>query len=123
MRHQDLRALLEVGGDGDERQLALGREQIADHVAAHEEIELAEQQQKTAVRLRAAGDDRHLEPIFRVSSIGEGLVEAASRGVREPIGAELHLVERERGAGEAEKPSQSGNHREAHRFPKPGGPA
>ena len=36
-------ALLEVGGDRDERQLALGREEIADHVAAHEEIELAEQ--------------------------------------------------------------------------------
>ena len=106
MRHQDLRALLEVGRDRGERQVGLGRQEIADHVAAHEELELAEQQE-AAVRLRAAGRDGHVEPVFLVSSVGQRLVEAAGGRVGEPVGAEAHPVERERGAGPAADPASA----------------
>src|ERR1700722_4705898 len=41
MRHESLRTLLEVGGDGDEGSLRLDREEIPDHVAAIVEFELA----------------------------------------------------------------------------------
>ena len=107
MGHEDLRALLEVGGDGDERQLGLGREEVADHVAAHEEVELAEQQQEAAVRLRAARHDGHVEAVLLVGAVGERLIEAAGRRVGQPVGAKAHLVEREGGRREAEEAGQS----------------
>jgi hypothetical protein len=61
------------------------------NVAAHEEFELAEQEKKTAIHLRAAGHNRHVETVLRIGAVGHGLKESARLRVRQPIGAELHL--------------------------------
>ena len=49
MRHEALRVLLEIGGDGQRRDIVLDCEEVADHVAAHEELDLAGDQQHAAV--------------------------------------------------------------------------
>ena len=109
MRHENLRRLLEVRGDRDERKLRLCREAIADLVAAHEEFDLAEQEQQGAVRLGAAGNDRDIEPVFLVSAVGCGLIKSARLRLREPVRAELHLVERQRRLGQADNGSGHGS--------------
>src|ERR1700722_19447541 len=114
MRHESLRTLLEVGGDGDEWNLRLGREEIPDHVAAHVKFELARQQQQRAVGLWAAWNDGDVESILGVSAVGRRLKEAARRRIGQPIGAELHLVERQRRPTEAEQSHQGSKHRQSH---------
>src|ERR1700722_6045392 len=114
MRHESLRTLLEVGGDGDEWNLRLGREEIPDHVAAHVKFELARQQQQRAVGLWAAWNDGDVESILGVSAVGRRLKEAARRRIGQPIGAELHLVERQRRPSEAEQSHQGRKHRQSH---------
>ena len=47
------------------------RQKIADHVAAHEEFDLAGDQQHAAVRLRAARQDRDVEPVFGVGAVDQ----------------------------------------------------
>ena len=53
MGHEALGVLLEVGGHRDRRDVVLRVEEIADHVAAHEELDLAGDEQHAAVRTRA----------------------------------------------------------------------
>ncbi len=59
-------------------------EEVADHIAAHEELDLPGDQQHAAVRLRAALFDRHVEPIFGVGAVGHGLVITARFRIGEP---------------------------------------
>ena len=106
--------LLEVGGNGDQGNLQLGREEIPDHVAAHVKFELAIQQQQRPVGLRAARNDGDVESISGVSAVGRRLKEAARRRICQPIGAEFHSVERERRPSEAEQSHQGSKHRQSH---------
>ena len=114
MRHEDLRVLLEVGGDRDGRNVVLHREEIADHVAAHEELDLAGDEQHAAVRHRAALHDRDVEAVFGVGPVDERLIIAAGLGVGDPIGAEGHLVGGEGRRRESNRPRQRRDHRNAH---------
>jgi hypothetical protein len=56
-------------------------------------IDLAGEQQLAVRRLRPALRDGHVEAVFLVSAVGEGLVEAAMLGLGEPVGAEGDLGE------------------------------
>jgi hypothetical protein len=114
MRHQDLRRFLEVRGDRDQRQLAFGAEEIADLVAAHEEFDPAEQQHQRPVGLRATGNDGDVEPVFFIRSVRRGLIDAAGLRVGEPVGGELHLVQRGSRRGEAGDSGQSRKCCKAH---------
>ena len=61
---------------------------------AHEEVELADRQQDAVVHVRPARHDGDVEAVALVGAVGERLVEAAMLGLRHPVGAERHLVER-----------------------------
>ena len=112
MKH--LRVLLEVGGDDDGRDVLFDREKIADHVAAHEKLDLSGNQQHAAVRLRAALHDRHVEPVFGVGAVDERLEVAAGLGIGEPVGPESDLVERKSGACESNEAGEPGQGGDAH---------
>ena len=84
--------------------VVLHRQEIADHVAAHEELDLAGDQQHAAVRGRAALQNGDVEPVFGVSPVDQRLVIAAGLGIGDPIGAEGHLVEGEGRSGESRSP-------------------
>ena len=88
--------------------------EIPDHVAAHVEVELAVQQQQRPVGLRAAWNDGDVESILGVSAVGRRLKEAARRRIGQPVGAELHLVERQGRPSEAEQSHQGSKHRQSH---------
>ena len=96
MRHHDLRVLLEVGGDDDERHVLFDRVEVEQQIAAHVEVELAGGEQQAIVGLRTALHDGHVEAVFLVSAVGDRLIIAAVFGLGEPVGAVGHLVERER---------------------------
>ena len=117
MRHEDLRVFLEVGGDRDGRDVVLHRQEIADHVAAHEELDLAGDQEHAAVRRRAALEDGDVQAVFGVSPVDESLVIAAGLRIGDPIGAEGHLVEGEGRSGEPDRPRQRRHDRNAHTNP------
>ena len=68
---------------------------------AHEEVELADRQQEPVVHVRPARHDGHIESVFPVSAVGQRLIVAAVLGLRQPVGAERHLVERLRGCAVA----------------------
>ena len=106
---QHLRVLLEDRRDLDHRNVLLDRREGADQVALHVELDLVGQQQRLVGGLRAALDDRDLQPVFLVGAVGDRLVEAAVLAFGQPVGAEGDLVEilrrrlageRGRGAGE-----------------------
>ena len=70
----------------------------AEH-AAHVELDLAGDQQRPVGGLRAALADGDVEAVLRVGAVGDGLVEAAVLGLRQPVGAEGDLVLRQRRGG------------------------
>ncbi len=61
------------------------------HVAAHVEVDLAGQQQRTAGDLRPALHDLHVEAASRIGAVRERLVVAAMLGLGEPVRPEGHL--------------------------------
>ncbi len=67
-------------------------------LAAHVEVELAGSEQDAVVGLRTALHDRHVEAVFGVGAVRDGLIIAAMLGLGEPVGAERDLV-----GGEAPK--------------------
>ncbi len=93
MRDQHLRVLLEHGGDGKGRNVALDSVEALQRVGAHEEVELAGQQQHAVVHVGSARHDGDVEPIAAIGAVGERLVMPAVLGLRHPVGAEGHLVE------------------------------
>ena len=107
MRHETLRILLEVGGDSNRRNIVLDGEEIADHVAAHEELDLAGDQQHAPVRGWAALQDRDVKPVFLVGAVDQSLVIAAGLRIGEPVGPEGHLVERQGRLGQARRQTRS----------------
>ena len=94
MRQQHLRVFLEHRGDRDGRHILLDRVEGLQRIGAHEEIDLADRQQDAVVHIRPAGHDGDVEAVFPVGAVGDRLIEAAMLGLRHPIGAERHLVER-----------------------------
>ena len=119
MRHHDLRILLEIRRDDDDRQVLLDRVEVDEHVAAHVEIDLAGGQQQAVVGLRAALQDRHVEAVFRVGAVDHRLIIAAVLGLGEPVGAERHLVERERRTRQRQARPDRPRPQNAY-FPSPG---
>ena len=96
------------------RNVVLSVEKIADHVAAHEEFDLAGDQQHAAVRRRAARHDGDVEAVFLVSAVDQRLVVAARFRVGEPVGGERHLVEREGRLCQSRRARQRGDDPSAH---------
>ena len=94
MRHQDLRILLEQGGDGQRRDVLLDGIEALQRVGAHEEVELADRHQDAIVHVRPARHDGHIEAICAISAVSKRLIEAAMLGFRHPVGAEGNPVER-----------------------------
>ena len=117
MRHEDLWIFLEVGGHDDGRNILLHVKKIADHVAAHEEFDLAGDQQHGPVRHRAALENRHVEPVFGVRAVDERLVVTAGLRIGDPVGPEGDLIERGGRPGERHRPRQSSQDRNAHMDP------
>ena len=101
MRHQNDRILLEQRGDRQRRHVLLDRGERLNHVRAHVEIDAAGGEQQPVVRLRPARQDFHLEPVFRVGAVHDGLIETAMLGLGQPVGSERDLVRGERGRGES----------------------
>ena len=62
--------------------------------AAHEEVELAGNQQHAVVVVRAARHDGDVEPVFPVGAVGHGLEKSAVLGLGDPVGSERDLVQR-----------------------------
>ena len=117
MRHENLRAFLEVRGHRDKGKLALGAKEIADLIAAHEEIQLAVEKHQRPVRLGATRNDGHIEPVLGISAVNQRLVKAARLRVGHPVGAKLHLVEGERRLRPADQPRQRRHYRQSHPTP------
>ena len=93
MGQENLRILLEDGGDRDQRHVVGDRVERLQRVRAHEEVELAGGQEDAVVGVGAAGNDGDVEAIFRVGAVGDRLEEAAMFGLRDPVGSKRHLVE------------------------------
>ena len=106
-----------MGGHGDGRNVVLDGQEIADHVAAHEELDLAGDQQHAPVRHGAALENCDVQPVFRVSAVNERLVVTAGLWIGDPVGAERNLVQRQGWSGERNRPGQRRHHRNAHMHP------
>ena len=94
MGQQDLRILLEDGGDRDHRHIIGDRIERHQRVGGHEKVELAGNQQHAVVVVGAAGHDGDVEPVFPVGAVGRGLEESALLGLGHPIGSKRDLVQR-----------------------------
>ena len=73
-------------------QVLVDRVEGEQQVAAHVEIELAGGEHEAIVGLRPARHNGHVETVFGVCSIDQGLIIAAVLGLGEPVGAEGDLV-------------------------------
>ena len=71
MRQEDLRILLEDGGDRHHRHVVGDRIERQQRVRAHEEIELAGDQQHAVVVVGAARHDGDVEAVFLVGAVGD----------------------------------------------------
>jgi hypothetical protein len=96
MGHQHLRLLLEGGGDDLDRDVLLDGGEGLKHVSAHVEVDLAGQQQRAVVHLRAALGDGDIEAAGGIGAVGDRLIEAAMLGLGEPVGAEGDLPRQQR---------------------------
>jgi hypothetical protein len=95
MAHQNLRLFLEMRGDDLERNVLLDGREGLQHVAAHVEIDLAGQHQRTAGNLRSALHDRDLETACLVGAVGNRLIVSAMLRLGQPVGAEGDLFQGE----------------------------
>jgi hypothetical protein len=93
MGQEDLRILLEDGGDRDHRHVVGDRVERLQRVRGHEEIDLAGGQEDAVVGVGTAGNDGDVEAVFLVGAVGDRLEEAAMLGLRDPVGSERDLVE------------------------------
>ena len=94
MGEEDLRILLEDGGDRDHRHIVGDRIERHQRVRGHEEVELAGDQQHAVVVVGAARHDGDVEPVFPVGAVGRGLEKSAVLGFGHPVGSERDLVQR-----------------------------
>ena len=93
MGQEDLRVLLEDGGDRDHRHVVGDGVERLQRVCGHEEVELAGDQQDAVVGVGATGHDGDVEAVLLVGAVGHRLEETAMLGLRDPVGPERHLVE------------------------------
>ena len=107
MRDEDLRVLLEHGGDVDGRHVLRDGVEALQRIGAQIEIDLADRQQHAVVGVRAALQDGHVEAVFAIGAVGERLIKAAVLGFGHPIGAERDFVERLRATPD---PTRRGSH-------------
>jgi hypothetical protein len=114
MRHHHLRIFLEIRGDDHNRDVAVDRVEGQQKIAAHVEIQSSGRQQKLVVGLRAALDDRDIEPVFGIRAVGDRLVISAMLGLGEPVGAEGDLVGRQRGRCEQARSKRQASPKEIH---------
>ena len=92
MGDDDLRVFLERGHDRDDGDVFGDGGEGLQHVAAHVELHPVGHQKRAVVDLRAAGDDLDLETAGGIGAVSDGLVETAVFGLRQPVGAEHHLL-------------------------------
>ncbi len=73
MGHHHLRLLLEGSGDDPQRNVLRDGVEGLLHVAAHVELDLAGEQQRTPADLRSPLHDRHVEAAGGIGAVGHGL--------------------------------------------------
>ena len=93
MGQKNLRVLLEHGGDRHHRHIVGDRVERLQRVGAHEEVELAGDQQNAVVAVWSARHDGDVEAVFLVRAVGDRLEESAMLGFRDPVGSERDLVQ------------------------------
>src|SRR5665811_1699156 len=98
MGQEDLRILLEHGGDRHHWHIVGDRIERHQGVGGHEEVKLAGNQQHAVVVVRTARHDGDVEPVFFVGAVGQGLEKSAVLGLGNPVGSERDLVQRGLGA-------------------------
>ncbi len=94
MGQENLRILLEDGGDGHHGHVVGDRIERHQRVRAHEEVELAGNQQHAIVVVGAARHDGDVEPVFLVGAVGQGLEKSPVLSLGNPVGSERDLVQR-----------------------------
>ena len=99
MGQEDLRILLEYGRDRDQGNVVGHGIEGLQGVCAHEEVELARDQEHAVIVVRTARHDGDVEPIAFVGAVGQCLEEAAVLRLRDPVGSERDLVQRLGAAG------------------------
>ena len=93
MGQENLRVLLEDGGDGYHRHLVGDRIERLQGVGGHEEVELAGDQQHAIVVVRAARHDGDVEPVGLIGTVGRSLEKPAMLRFGDPVGSERDLVQ------------------------------
>ena len=88
MGHQDLRILLEEGGDGPDRRA--GRDQVhgGEAVGRHAQLHRARGQKLGHIRRRTALDDLDVQAPLLIGAGRQGLIEAAVIGLGPPVQGE-----------------------------------
>jgi hypothetical protein len=72
------------------------RVESLNEIGAEIEFDFSGGEQQPVVGVGAALQNRHIEPVFLISSVGLGLIEPAMLGFRKPVGRESDLVEGKR---------------------------
>jgi uncharacterized protein (UPF0548 family) len=93
MGQENLRILLEDGGDRDHRHVIGDGVERLQRVCRHEEIELARDQQDAIVRVGTSRHDGDVQAVLLVGAVGNRLEETAMLRLRDPVGSERDLVE------------------------------
>ena len=98
MGQENLRILLEYGGDRHHRHVIGDRIERHQRVRGHEEVELSGDQQNAIIVVGAARHDSDVEPVILVGAVGQGLEKSAVLGLGDPVGSKRDLVQRGLGA-------------------------
>ncbi len=107
MGQENLRILLEDGGNRHQRHVVGDRVERHQRVRGHEEVELAGNQQHAVVVVGAARHDGDVEPVILVGAVGQGLEKPAMLGLGDPVGSERNLVQRGLGGRRGERHQNS----------------
>ena len=92
MSQDDLRVLLENGGNGHHRYPLFHGAESLEHVAAHVELDLVGDHQCPVVDLRPARNDLDVKPAGSIGAVGYRLVEPAMFRLSKPVGSEGDLL-------------------------------
>ena len=97
VRHQYERVFLKQRGNRDDGNFLRRRVKGLNEIGAEIEFDFSCRQQEPVIGVGAALQDRHVEPVFFISSVGLGLIEPAMLGFRKPVRRECHLIKGSRG--------------------------
>jgi hypothetical protein len=84
---------LKQRGNRDDGNFSRHRVKGLNEIGAEIEFDFSRRQQEPVIGVGAALEDRHIESVFFISSVGLGLIEPAMLGFRKPVRREGHFVE------------------------------